>query len=160
MELANVGEALTRKYGPLPGYAWAGIGALGLVVILRHSSSSGSSSSPAFLTTPPQSGVTSPDSGGGGGGGGFDTGSDGGTTGDTPPSIIDVTPPPAPASADPHITTATTAPPYDANLPVPTLPAYAPIPGTSSHPGSVGGGAPILNTPPGSNIHRPGLQLE
>jgi hypothetical protein len=41
--------------------------------------------------------------------------------------------------------------------PVEGLPAYAPVPGVASHPGS--GGSPVLNTPANSNIHRPGVQL-
>lgn len=50
---------------------------------------------------------------------------------------------------------------YNPALPVPTLPPNAPIPGTSSHPQDTGGGgAPILNTPPGSNAHQPGFQIE
>lgn len=75
MNLSDVEQALTRKYGPLPGYVWAGGGALLLVLILRRAGGSSSSSSPAFLTTPPQAAVSGSDSLGAGGGGGGSDGS-------------------------------------------------------------------------------------
>ncbi len=43
-----------------------------------------------------------------------------------------------------------------ANVPEPSLPPYAPIPGTATHPG---GNVPIQNIPYGSNVHQPGVQL-
>lgn len=35
-------NVLTRKYGPLPGYAWAGVAAFGTVLWLRHRNASAS----------------------------------------------------------------------------------------------------------------------
>lgn len=70
MNLGNVSEALTRKYGPLPGYAWAGIGSIAIVLVLRHAGGASASSAPAFLTTPPSAAVTGADALGAGGGGG------------------------------------------------------------------------------------------
>lgn len=57
-------------------------------------------------------------------------------------------------------TAAATSTYYNPTLPDPYVQPNAPIPGTSSHPQDTGGGgAPILNTPPGSNAHQPGFQL-
>jgi len=115
--MEDLKETLTHKYGPLPGYAWVGIGAVGILLAARlHKSGA----APGNVTLQPASdgaGVTGPDLGGldGGGGGGF--GADPGT-GDgsavPPPSIIAVTPPSSGSGGgggdDLHLVTTTSEP--------------------------------------------------
>lgn len=80
MELA---ETLTRKYGPLPGYAWAGIGGLGIAAVAHFSSKKTAPPAGNVTLTPATNGDllgSGYDSGGGGGGGGFDLPPNPGTT--------------------------------------------------------------------------------
>ena len=77
MTAEGLKDALTTKYGPLPGYAWAALGAGVIVFVARRSSSSaaGTASGPAFLTTPPTAAISGDGLGAGGGGSDGSTGS-------------------------------------------------------------------------------------
>lgn len=189
-------ETLTHKYGPLPGYAWVGIGA-GALVLVAKLKKPATASGPVTLT-PASNGSILGSGDLGGGGGGLDpgaglSGSDG-LLGVLPTTGYTVAA--APAESQPLILTPTnvqTAPTPSldpvaaANLvsahlgsiaaghatpeqaqavaivasqpPIPSLPVNAPVPGTESHPNAGTASAPILNTPPNSNVHRPGFQL-
>lgn len=82
MNAGDIKEALTHKYGPLPGYAWAGIGAAAIVLVASRRSSSSAGTGPSFLTTPPAGAIAGGDfAGAGGGAGGVDPGVDGGSDG-------------------------------------------------------------------------------
>jgi hypothetical protein len=43
-------EMLTKKYGPLPGYAWLAIGVGGVYLYMRHAQGTGTSGSPTDTT--------------------------------------------------------------------------------------------------------------
>lgn len=82
MNLANLKETLTHKYGPLPGYAWAGIGAGLIVAVGLLRGKKGSATDTGAVTLTPVSDGSLGMDGSGGGGGGFDPSAgliDGGT---------------------------------------------------------------------------------
>lgn len=75
MDIDNLKETLTKKYGPLPGYAWVGIGAGGLVLVTKLSKGKGAGTGPVNVS-PLSAGGAEP-GGSAGGGGGVDLGGGG-----------------------------------------------------------------------------------
>lgn len=67
----NLGETLSKKYGPLPGYAWVGIGGAGIAIVAKLGSKKNATGN--VTLTPASNGelLGSGLDGGGGGGGGF-----------------------------------------------------------------------------------------
>lgn len=65
----NLGETLSKKYGPLPGYAWVGIGGAGIAIVAKLGSKKKTSGN--VTLTPASNGelLGSGLDGGGGGGG-------------------------------------------------------------------------------------------
>lgn len=106
MNLDSIKAALTRKLGPLPAWAWAGIAAVGFYIYQRRSGSSNGSNAntaaqnaslanvPGPFGQFPDGGGGSPGGGGDGSGGGSSDGSGAGTSapGATTPDDVSATP--------------------------------------------------------------------
>ena len=168
MDFGNLGETLSKKYGPLPGYAWVGIGAVGIAVLVKLRGGSGTPAAPLADAVPATNDGSGTD-GGGGGGGGLTPDPSAVLPTSVPPDSTTTPvgpsqPPPDTTTVSPHVVQATPSPSINPSLPAPELPAGSNIPNTATHPqeappGTIGS-VPIQNTPPGSNAHQPGMQLD
>jgi hypothetical protein len=110
--MSKVKDALTRKIGPLPAYAWLGIFAVGLYLYRRNHQSSSTSSATGTATPNTADVVTGESvypqySGDGSGGGGYSSGGGSGS-GDT--SAADTSPATIPAINVTFPSAATSAP--------------------------------------------------
>lgn len=90
------GNALTKKYGPLPGWAWALVAGVGVYVVVRYikgkkaattstTTAAGASTTPVAVGGPTPYAATT---GGGGSGGGGSSGSSGGTSAGSAPTTL------------------------------------------------------------------------
>lgn len=71
--LSDIGGTLSKHYGPLPGYAWVGIGGLSIAILVKLRGGSASPSAADLGAAAPASdgSLGAGDSGGGGGGATF-----------------------------------------------------------------------------------------